>query len=191
MHRFHPNTSFTMRRLTFFLPLLLAPTAILAGESSLTLTWQPLSTLGGGGIRICEVACHDWYGHSGANTAVQLISARNVPPSNNPKEATDDLNLASASGLAFSCTDPESDEKQELTLDATKFESPGALAEEDDRENIVRSALECLRRVTAQPPYSKLPLTLKASDNHKAWLTPIVAQFNKHDRTKVFYTPEE
>src|SRR5688572_21764019 len=83
---------------------LIATTAcLLGGESSLTTTYQPLDALGSGSIRISQVTCHDWYSHSGQPTAIDLISARNVPPTNNPQKATDDLNLASVCGIRFSC----------------------------------------------------------------------------------------
>ena len=85
-----------MKMIRLLVTLSLPLSALWAGESSLTKTFQPLDGLGSGTIHIVEVACQDWYSHSGQPTSIGLISARNVPPTNNPKEATDDLNLASA-----------------------------------------------------------------------------------------------
>lgn len=157
-----------------------------AGESALTKTYQPLSGLGAGDIRIVEVSCHDWHGHSTQPTQIGLISARNVPPTNNPKEAKDDLNLASLCGLHFSAGDIEF--TSELTLDATAFK----VAKEHDipREDILKASLECLRRCLP-PKLLKTPVTLKASKEHQAWMGKIVAGFNAHDRKKVFFVPPE
>jgi hypothetical protein len=169
-----------------FIALLLLASNILAGESSLTVTYQPLDGLGSGEVQVCRVLCHDWYSHSGQPTAIGLISARNVPPTNNPKQATDDLNLASACGLHFSCGDIEL--VQELFLDATKFKLSEGRGYE--REVIIRASLECLRRCLP-PKLIKTPLKLQASEADKAWLTVIVNEFNKHDRSKVFYEPPQ
>ena len=57
--------------------------AVLGGESSLTITYQPLDGLGSGEIVISQVTCHDWHSHSGTATAIELISVSNVPPTNN------------------------------------------------------------------------------------------------------------
>ncbi|RYD32831.1 MAG: hypothetical protein EOP87_12135, partial [Verrucomicrobiaceae bacterium] len=76
----------------------------LAGESALTTTFQPLDTLGGGGIAIVPVICHHWYSSS-ASSPVDLIAAVNVPPTDNPAEAKEDLNLASVCGVKFSTSD--------------------------------------------------------------------------------------
>src|SRR2546422_959555 len=102
--------------------LLAATYWLLGGESSLTTTYQPLDGLGSGAITISQVACHDWYSHSGQPTAIGLISAPNVPPTNNPKRATENLNLASVCGVRFGCGDIET--TRELTLDATGFAIP-------------------------------------------------------------------
>jgi hypothetical protein len=71
--------------------------AALAGESALTTTYQPLNGLRAGTIAIVEVTCHHWHASS-ASSAVDLIAVRNVPPTDVPKMATDDLNLASPNG---------------------------------------------------------------------------------------------
>ena len=152
----------------------------------MTTTYQPLSGLGAGGVVISPVACHDWYSHSGEPTAIYLISARNVPPTNNPEQAKQDLNQASLFGLKFSGTasDPK---KRELIFDATGLHIPEGYREED-REEVIRASLECLRRCL--PDYLvKTPLTLKSGDADKEWLGKMVQEFNAHDRSKVFFKP--
>ncbi|WP_035614948.1 hypothetical protein [Haloferula sp. BvORR071] len=158
-----------------------------ASESQLTLTWQPLSGMGAGGIRICQVPCDDFYGNGGTSTVVSLISAAYAPPSNNPKLRREDINFASMSGVKFQSTDSY-EEKQELVMDATQFRPLKDYG--ISREEIIRACLECLRRCLHEK-VMKVPLTLKAADSDKAWLEPIIAEFNKHDRTKVFYTQRE
>lgn len=91
-----------MRSLLFLTAFLASSLGLYAGESMLTTTYQPLNGLGGGGIRIVPVACHDWYRSSGMQTQISLISAKNVPPTNNAKETIQDLNLASVYGVRFS-----------------------------------------------------------------------------------------
>ncbi len=161
--------------------------AALGGESSLTIAYQPLDGLGSGEITISQVTCHDWYSHSGQATAIGLISAPNVPPTNNPKEATENLNLASVCGVRFYSSDiGDPQEALELTLDATKFVIPKRF--DHPRENIIRSCLECLRLCLPEK-LRDTPVTLKATDSDKPWLLEIVREFNAHDRRKVFHTP--
>lgn len=167
---------------------LLVQTAF-AGESGLTVTYQPLDGLGAGNIRISEVTCHDWYGHSGMATQIGLISSPNVPPTNNPKEATQDINLASVCGIRFGASDiGDRDAPLALTLNATKFAIPQAF--DHPREDILRASLECLRRCLPAK-LRKTPVTLTCRDPEKAWMLPIVTQFNAHDRGKVFFIPQE
>lgn len=161
--------------------------AALGGESSLTITYQPLDGLGSSVIAISQVTCHDWYSHSGQATAIGLISAPNVPPTNNPKEATENLNLASVCGVRFYSSDiGDPQAAPEMTLDATNFVIPKRF--DHPRENVIRSSLECLRLCLPEK-LRDTALTLKASDSDKAWLSKIVLAFNSHDRRKVFYTP--
>ena len=177
--------------LRFVVILVLVPLCPVAsgGVSVLTVTWQPLDGLDEGGIQICQVVCHDWYSHGGQATAIGLISARNVPPTNNPKEATDDLNLASLYGVHFFSSDlGDPKAKLELTLDATKFAVPEG--QERPREMIIRACLECLRRCLPEK-LRKTPVTLDAAAPDKEWMGKIVREFNKHDRRKVFYRPPQ
>ena len=161
------------------------PRALLGGESSLTSTYQPLDGLGSGEITISQVTCHDWYSHSGQATSISLISVPNVPPTNNPKEATENLNLASVCGVRFGSSDiGDPKVALELTIDVTKFVIPKRFGH--PRENIIRACLECLRRCLPNN-LRHTPLTLRASDEDLPWVSEIVREFNAHDRTKAFY----
>lgn len=178
-----------MSRLLVVFCLITLARSLQGGESALTTTYQPLDGLGSGAIVIAPVACHDWYASSGQATAIQLISAPNVPPTNNPKEAKEDLNLASQCGLVFYSSDLGDPEAPlELTLDATRFSVPVRFGH--PQEDILRASLECLRRCLP-PNLRKTPLTLKADGKQKEWMSAIVRQFNAHKREKVFYVPEE
>jgi hypothetical protein len=162
--------------------------ATFAGESSLTTTYQPLDGLGSGEIAIVAVTCHDWYSHSGQPTAVGLISAPNVPPTNNAKQATANLNLASLSGVRFETSDlGDPSAHLELIMNATQLK---ASETGYPRENIIRASLECLRRCLPAK-LQNTPLTLQATEADKKWLSEIVREFNSHVRSKVFYTPPE
>lgn len=158
-----------------------------AGESSLTATFQPLDGLGSGRIVIAAVTCHDWHAHSGPVTAVALISAVNVPPTNNRKEATRDLNLASVCGVRFSTSDLGAFEAPlELTMDVTRFAVPERFGH--PKEEVIRACLECLLRCLPEK-LMRTPLTVKAAEENQAWVGDIVREFNAHDRSVVFYTP--
>ncbi|WP_133795140.1 hypothetical protein [Prosthecobacter fusiformis] len=153
----------------------------------MTSTFQPLDGLGSGRIVIAAVTCHDWYAHSGQATEVSLITAVNVPPTNNCQQANRDLNLASVCGVTFSTSDLGAFQAPlELTMDVTRFALPerGGHAKED----IIRASLECLRRCLPEK-LRQTPLKLKAGDEQKSWVEKIITEFNSHDRSQAFYTP--
>lgn len=176
-----------MKRALSISVLIAMTLAVFGGESSLTITYQPLDGLGSGEITISQVTCHDWYSHSGKATAIGLISAPNVPPTNNPEKATENLNLASTCGVKFYASDiGDPNAALELTMDVTKFRIPTRFGH--SRENIIRSCLECLRLCLPEK-LRDTPVTLKATDPDKPWLSEIVRGFNAHDRQKVFHTP--
>lgn len=156
----------------------------------LTIAYQPLDGLGSGDIVVSQVTCHDWSSRGWWVPPIDLISAPNVPPTSNPKKATEDLNLASVCGVRFYASETDY-LLWELTLDATKFAVPQRF--DLSRENIIRSCLECLRLCLSDfvPDWfvTNPPVTLKATDSDKEWLSKIVREFNAHDRRKVFYTP--
>lgn len=155
-----------------------------AGESALTTTFQPLAGLGSGGVAIVQVTCHHWYANS-AGSPVDLIHVRNVPPTDNPKEATEDLNLASRCGLKFSTNDlGVANSVPLILLDATQFDPSKSGGY--DKEAIIRASLECLRRVLPTKLVAT-KATLKCKDEDKDWLSGIVAQFNAASRDKPFY----
>lgn len=161
------------------------PLWLMGGESYLTTTYQPLDGLGSGGIVISPVVCHDWYAHGDRFSAMGLISAANIPPTNNPEQATENLNLASICGLRFDNGEMETARK--VTLDATKFSIPVRF--EHPRENIARACLECFRRLLPEE-FLTTTVILKANDADKAWLTEIVTQFNAHNRREIFFVSQ-
>lgn len=178
-----------MKYFPFLITLLASCFSLHAGESALTTTYQPLDGLGGGGIRIVPVACHDWYRSSGMQTQISLISAKNVPPTNNAKEATQDLNLASVYGVRFS-GDPDNVNGKGRDLSVY---APGLGTSKPSGyppEEVFRASLECLR-LALPPELRGETLTLKDPEKHADWLAGIVKEFNAHDRTKVFFTPED
>lgn len=166
--------------ITFLCTVMLA----CGGESGLTKTFQPLDGLGGGEITIVEVTCHDWYSHSGQPTAIGLISAKNVPPTNSEK-ATEDINLASASHLHFGCQDIEA-AIPNLIMAAENF----VAAKGYTKESILRASLECLRRVLPAK-LMKTQLTFTSSPENHEWMGKIISDFNQADRSKPFYQVPE
>lgn len=162
-----------------------------AGESDLTKTYQPLTGAATGGIVIAEVTCHHWYSNS-ASHSVNLIQARNVPPTDMPEMAKEDLNLASLCGLKFRMSDLGGGEAPLVTFDATGFVMPqGWLEGSPDggvgsRDSIVRASLECVRRCVEGRP-EKTPVKLKCKEEDREWLGKIVDEFNACDRSKVFF----
>jgi hypothetical protein len=132
-----------------------------------------------------SVTSHDWYaiGHN----ATGLISARNIPPANNPEKAQEDPNLVSVCGVHFYTSDIGNPKAAlELTFDATRFVVPKRCRY--PREHIIRACLECLRRCLSEK-LLKTTVTLKCADADKDWLAKIATEFNAHDHTKVFFTP--
>lgn len=173
-----------MRKFAAGLILLSTSAATLAGESALTTTYQPLDGLGSGEVTVVQVTCHHWYANS-VGSAVDLIHVRNVPPTDNPKKATANLNLASRCGLKFSTNDlGDPDAKPMILFDATRFDESKSGGYE--REEIVRASLECLRRCLP-PVLTNTKVTLKCKDSDKSWLTAIVDQFNASPRDKEFF----
>jgi hypothetical protein len=156
----------------------------LAGESSLTKTFQPLDGLGAGEIFIVEVTCHDWSSHSGQPTAIGLISAKNVPPTNSEK-ATEDINLASTSHIYFGCQDIEA-KVPNLIMAADNFVAAGGRP----KESILRASLECLRRVLPAK-LLKTELTFTSSLEDREWMSKLISDFNHSDKSKPFYQNPE
>lgn len=155
-----------------------------SGESALTVTYQPLCGLGSGKIKVVAVTCHHWYANS-ASSPVDLIALKNVPPTDNPKEAIDDLNLASLSGLKFATNDLGAVGSDPMILiDASE------LKDTEPRgypiEEVVRASLECLRRCLPEQ-LTDAPVTLKCKKADEAWLKKLVDEFNSHPRDEVFF----
>lgn len=155
-----------------------------AGESALTTTYQPLAGLGAGDVKVVQVTCHHWYAH-GSSSPVDLIHLRNVPPTDNPQEATEDLNLSSRCGLKFSINDFRTAGSVPIVLlDATLFDATKSGGY--DKEAVIRASLECLRRCLPVK-WATTKVSLRCKDADKEWLVSIVSQFNKAPKDKVFY----
>lgn len=161
---------------------------VIAGESALTTTYQPLVGLGSGGIKVVQVTCHHWHAMSGAGSAIDLIHVRNVPPTDNPTQATEDLNLASRCGIHFSTNDlGVAGAVPMILLDATQFDDSKAGGY--PREDVVRASLECLRRCLPEKLRST-KITLNCRDSDREWLSKIVSEFDSAARDKPFYEPK-
>lgn len=178
-----------MKLVIFLFSITLQSTRIIvASEAGLTVTYQPLDGLGAGGVSIAQVTCNDWYCMSGRTTQIDLISAANIPPTNNPNDAKEDLNLASVCHVQFYASDIGNlQAPKELTMDVTNFVIPESISQ--PREDIIKAALECLRRCLPKELITT-PVTLKCKESDKKWLEKIIADFNQQDRKKVFFVGE-
>jgi hypothetical protein len=177
-----------MKKLATILSILVAARVAIAGESALTTTYQPLDGLGSGVITVVQVTCHHWYAMSSVGSAIDLIDIRNVPPTDNPTQATQDLNLASRCGLQLSTNDLGALEAIPMIfLDATKFDDSKAGGY--PKEDIVRASLECLRRCLPEK-LKATKITLSCRDADKEWLSKIVSEFDAAPRDSPFYEPK-
>lgn len=169
------DESVNLLLITFFSSLVLQFAT--AGESILTATYQPLAGLGTGEIAIVQVTCHHWHGGGSAGSAVDLIGVRNVPPTDEPKLAKEDLNLASVSGLRFVTSDLGAvGATPFIALDASQFDA--SMTRGYPKEDIVRAALECLNRCRPEK-LADTPVTLRCAPADKSWLGAIVDEFNR------------
>lgn len=158
-----------------------------ASESTLTTTYQPLAGLGSGEVAIVQVTCLHWY-VSSATSPVDLIHVRNVPPTDNSKEATEDLNLASLCGLKFSTNDlGDLASVPMIQFDATKFDVSKSGGYSKDA--VVRASFECLRRCLPER-LKTTKITLRSKDSDREWISKIVNEFDAASRDQPFYTPQ-
>jgi hypothetical protein len=177
-----------MKKLATILLILVAARVAIAGESALTITYQPLDGLGTGVINVVQVTCHHWNAMSSVGSVIDLIDIRNVPPTDNPTQATQDLNLASRCGLQLSTNDLGASEAIPMIfLDATKFDDSEAGGY--PKEDIVRASLECLRRCLPEK-LKATKITLSCRDADKEWLSKIVSEFDSAPRDSPFYEPK-
>ena len=154
---------------------------LFAGESSLTQTIQPLDGLGSGEVIIAPVMCHDWYSHSGLPTAIGLITAKNIPPTNAPKPVGD-INIASASGLTLSFAE-DSAGRGVVTLDCRALHVPQQFS--CTELEAVGATLECLRQV-AGPKLDTMTITATLKPRVQEAIQKLVATFTKHPKDKPF-----
>ena len=158
-----------------------ASARLFAGESSLTQTFQPLDGLGSGEVVIAPVMCHDWSSHSGFPTAIGLITAKNIPPTNAPKPVGD-INIASASGLVLAVSEDTAG-RTVITFDCRALRVPQQFG--CTELQAVGATLECLRQVAGQ----KLDtMTIKATlkPNGQEAVQKLVDDFIKQPKDKPF-----
>jgi hypothetical protein len=168
---------------TYLLTSLVAATAaqLFAGEAMLTQTIQPLDGLGSGEIVIAPVMCHDWNALSGFPTAIGLITAKNIPPSNAPK-SVGDINIASASGLALSFEE-DSARRGVVIVESRALRVPQQFSYTELQA--VGATLECLRQV-AGPKLDTMTIRAMLKPNGQEAIQKLVDAFIKHPKETPF-----
>ena len=154
---------------------------LLAGESMLTRTIPPLDGLGSSEVLIAPVMCYDWYALSGQPTAIGLITAQNIPPTNAPKHA-DDINIASASGVKLSFTE-DSTGRGVVVLDCRALLVPKRFS--CTELQAVGATLECLRQV-AGPRLDTMSIKATLKPNGQEAIKKLVEGFIKQPKDKPF-----
>ena len=170
-----------MKRLLSIFCLFAMPIRLFAGESMLTQTFQPLDNLGSEGIKIAPVMCHDWYALSGFPTGIQLITARNIPPTNAPKPI-DDVNVASACGLSLAVGEDRTG-RMVVTLDCRALKVPQRIG--CTELQAVGATLECLRQV-AGPKLDSMKIEVRIKPHGQEAVKQLVDDFIKQPKDKEF-----
>ena len=153
--------------------------AVFGGESSLTQTYQPLDGLGSGEIVIAPVMCHDWYSHSGFPTAITLIGAKNVPPTNAP-QAIGNINLAFEAGIKLSYAE-DTGGRMTITIDFQTLQVPRGREE----LQLVAVTLECLRLVVGER-LDQMSIRASLKSSGQEHLRQLLEEFIKHPKKKPF-----
>ena len=154
-----------------------------AGETSLTVVYQPLNGFGSGEIAILPVACQDFYSHSGM-TRPGFVTRRNLAPSTAP-EGPSDINLASVAGITMSHDIPNPG-KDILLIDCSKAKADPVGFKLGE---VFRASLEALR-LTVPDINSKAELKFTIPEEMPE-LRKIADEFVKHDKTKPFFKSGE
>jgi hypothetical protein len=149
------------------------------GESNLTQTYQPLDGLGSGEIEIAPVMCHDWYSHSGFPTAIKLIGAKNIPPTNAP-QPVGNINLAFESGITLSCSE-EAPGRIVIIIGCDALHTPQGR----DELQIVGATLECLRLV-AGDRLNQMTIQAAVKPAGQEAIKKLIDDFIKHPKDKPF-----
>ena len=155
---------------------------MLAGESGLLETFQPLEGFEAGRPVVTAVTCYAHNTHTGWYLAIRYITARYVPPSLNDPPV-DDINLASLSGLSIWAGDGE-DGRTRITLDLTNLKPAHGYTETE----IVAATLECLRRVAGEK-LASTPIDTKYRPTEQDEIKQLVTAFLKHPKDKEFHVP--
>lgn len=150
-----------------------------AGDSVLTQTFQPF--VEAGHVRIVPVTCYDPKALSGLPTAIELITAKNIPPTN-ASEPIGDFNLASAAGIKLHYSEDRSSHGT-LTIDFTQLHVTDSMV--CTEEQIVRGTLECLRRAAGKR-LSRITLTPSLKPTGQEEIRKIMTEFASHPMGKEF-----
>ncbi len=145
----------------------------------LTQTFQPFD--GPGQIQIVPVMCYDPKALSGLPTGIELITAKNIPPTNAPGPVAD-FNVASTSGIKLSYSEDRPSHGV-VTIDCTNLHKAESMI--CTEEQAVRATLECLRRVVGKR-LNGMTITAKFKPSGQEDIRKIVAAFTKHPMNKEF-----
>lgn len=172
----------TMKPIRALLAALLAiGSTALANESALITVFQPMDGLGTGEIHIESVPCHDPFPNADPPSDVQLITAKNIPPTTE-KRPLDDHNVASGSRLKIVSEEGE-DGKHTIHLDCSLMKVPERFGFSE--AHVVAATLECLRR-TAGDRWPNLKLMVKYKKKGQDAVRKVVDDFLKHPKDKEF-----
>lgn len=171
-----------MKLLLTFLCLLSASTSLLAGESGLIQTFQPLDGLEAGEPVVTAVACYAHNTHVGWHQAIRYITARYAPPSLDDTPVGD-INLASLCNLSLWAGDG-ADGRVTITIDFTKLKPIRGYTE----LQIVAATLECVRRVAGDKLVST-PIEAKYRPSGQDDIKQLVNTFLKNPKDKEFHLP--
>ena len=162
-----------------FLCLLSTFTSLLAGESGLIETFQPLDGFASEYPVIARVMCYANNTHVGWHQAIRYVAARYVPASFEDKPVGD-INLASLSGLSVWAGDG-ADGRITITLDFTGLKPVHGFTE----LQIVAATLECIRQVGGQE-LNTTPIETKFKPKGQEAIKQLVSAFIKHPKEKTF-----
>lgn len=164
-----------------FLGLAIIASPSLAGESGLTKVYQPFDNFNGDGILIESVMCYEHNVMSGLPTAISLITAKNIPPTNWSKPI-EDVNLASVCNLNLGYEE-DAVQKITVTMYCGDLTIPQRVAGRP--EEIVGATLECLRLVMGKK-LDQMSLKIQTKEHGQEKLRELFEKFVRHPKDKPF-----
>jgi hypothetical protein len=153
---------------------------LLAGESGLVQTFQPLDGFEAGEPVVTSVVCYAHNTHVGWHQAIRYITARYVPASLDDKPVGD-INLASLSHLAAWAADG-ADGRITITLDFTSLTPARGYTE----AQVVAATLECVRRIGGDK-LASTPIEAKYRPTGQEDIKQLISAFLKHPKDKPFF----